>query len=330
MEYQYLMAAARALGNTLISFSIVYLILRKLLNLQLKHSQKVIWFLFAWFLASIPYFFSYNPFIASRPTLVMVAPLFISIIVLMVSRWAITHEPNPLNFENDFFNLDNDIRRTLQVDDIPRTLPKNTLQVDDIPRTLPKNTLVSEKYLFSFQKNGKWGFHNRQGEIIIAPQFDELLSKRPFVVDFDNEPCAFAIGGKWGFVNSNGAIVIDPIFDGVKSFVLQTGKSQVFFQNLAGVEKGGKWGFIDTTGNIMIEPQFDAVEAFAEGLAAVKIGDRWGFIDESGYFVINPIIDVGDPAGNPDAFGKAGWMWVNYNDSWGWIDRSGKRMKFPD
>ena len=78
------------------------------------------------------------------------------------------------------------------------------------------------------------------------------------------------------------------------------------------------------------------------------------YIDEKGHFVIKPLIDLPPPnippnkfgkaewisvkynysmepaSISPPKFGKAGWIWVNYNGRWGWIDRSGKRMKFPD
>ncbi|MCZ7603220.1 MAG: WG repeat-containing protein [Melioribacteraceae bacterium] len=76
--------------------------------------------------------------------------------------------------------------------------------------------------MFRIVKNGKIGYANLKGEIIISPQFDAAL---PFI----NGMAAFCdgcseridgehktwIGGKWGFINNSGVITIPAKFDSI-------------------------------------------------------------------------------------------------------------------
>ena len=57
--------------------------------------------------------------------------------------------------------------------------------------------------LFPVVQNGKWGFIDKTGKIIINPQFDE--------VDFFSEGlCAVKIGNKWGYIDKKGKYAWNP------------------------------------------------------------------------------------------------------------------------
>jgi len=116
--------------------------------------------------------------------------------------------------------------------------------------------------LLPVQVDGKDGFIDKTGKIIINPQFD--------YADFFEEGLArVRIGGKYGFIDKTGKIVSNPQFD----------DAGVFREGLARVRIGGKWGYIDKTGKIVIEPQFYYAGFFHEGLAEVEIGGKRGYID---------------------------------------------------
>lgn len=51
-------------------------------------------------------------------------------------------------------------------------------------------------------QNGKWGFFNKKGEVMIEPRFDGAKS-------FSNGLAAVCMDGEWGFIDSSGEIVID-------------------------------------------------------------------------------------------------------------------------
>lgn len=59
--------------------------------------------------------------------------------------------------------------------------------------------------------DGKWGFVNNMGEVVISPKYEEARS-------FSCDHAAVKIDGKWGFINMKGEIVIAPQFDDAKDF----------------------------------------------------------------------------------------------------------------
>jgi hypothetical protein len=130
-----------------------------------------------------------------------------------------------------------------------------------------------ESTLFPVTK-GKVGYINKDGEIVIKPQFDSGT--------FFHEGLArIKIGDKWGYIDKAGEIAISPQFKSHKSRYndLKTYPG-VFSEGLASVGATGKMGYIDKTGRFVIKPQFDFVRGFSEGLAVVSIADKWGFIDK--------------------------------------------------
>ena len=60
--------------------------------------------------------------------------------------------------------------------------------------------------LASIKKNGKYGFIDGNGKLVITPKFD-------LVGIFSNGLAAVIIDGKIGYINKKGKLVIKPIFD---------------------------------------------------------------------------------------------------------------------
>lgn len=149
--------------------------------------------------------------------------------------------------------------------------------------------------------NGKYGFIDRKGNIVIEPKFD-------WAGNFYDEPrmARVEINGKLGFINKNGEVVIEPKFDDAYDFD----------DNIATVKINGKWGYINQSGNFVIEPKFDSANDFVNDIANVEINDKWGWIDKNGDFVIEPKFDT--TMNFVDDIAK-----VKINGKWGWIDKSG-------
>ena len=59
--------------------------------------------------------------------------------------------------------------------------------------------------------DGKWGYINQRGEVVIKPQFGD-------VGDFSEGLAVVQIGDKWGYINQAGEIVIKPQFGDAGSF----------------------------------------------------------------------------------------------------------------
>lgn len=61
------------------------------------------------------------------------------------------------------------------------------------------------------ERNGKWGFMDYQGDMVIEPQYEDARS-------FCNGYAAVKQGGRWGFINEQGTMVIEPQFSETKDF----------------------------------------------------------------------------------------------------------------
>ena len=86
--------------------------------------------------------------------------------------------------------------------------------------------------LFPIVQDGKEGYIDKTGKIVINPQFDEAWT-------FSEGLAKVKIGNKLGYIDKTGKYVINPQFD----------KAEKFSNGLAKVDIGGNWGYIDKTGN---------------------------------------------------------------------------------
>ena len=126
--------------------------------------------------------------------------------------------------------------------------------------------------LFVVKVNGKEGFIDANGKIVIEPTFEE-------VYPFTEGLAAVQKQGAWGFIDTNGRVVIEPQFvtvgffsDGLATF--------------SDKQRPDKEGYIDKTGKVVIQPQFDVAEGFRNGVARV------GFFTLKGR-LLNQFADVG-------------------------------------
>jgi hypothetical protein len=212
-------------------------------------------------------------------------------------------------------------------------------------------------------QNGKYGYIDDEGKVIIRPQFiwagdffrglgivyvcgryvsiDSSGALHPLQVPTQGPWIARKQGEKFGFVDAAGEFKIQPIYDDV----------QDFSGGLAAVKVGEKWGFIDTSGRMAIEPQFKEAYFFREGVATADndsgevLIDKSGKVLAQGYTFPNLINDGRVPVfqedfkwGYLDLTGKIaiplifdtamefsdGLAAVQINKKWGYVDRDGK------
>lgn len=128
--------------------------------------------------------------------------------------------------------------------------------------------VVADSKLILFKMNGKFGFMDWSGHIIVSPQY-QLAS------DFINGRAA-VFNGKWGFIDITGELVIRNIYDEVG----------FFSSNLAPVKIGNEFGYIDKIGNVVIPFQYSNANSFLNGCAIVQKDHHAGLIDTSGNLII--------------------------------------------
>lgn len=156
--------------------------------------------------------------------------------------------------------------------------------------------------------DGKWGYIDIAGSIVIQPKFDGAGSFS------ENGLAPYRKDDKWGYIDTTGKTVIEPQFE----------NAWPFSENgLACILKDGKWGSIDTTGKIVIQPQFDYIFSFNEyGWASVVIDGQHGYINTTGNMVLFPYA-------NSLKFLETGLVIYKKDGKWGLIDVSGKIVIQP-
>jgi len=168
---------------------------------------------------------------------------------------------------------------------------------------------------FSIVKDNeqKWGFVNKEGMVIINPQFSK-------VGDFSNGRCAVKNeDGEYGYIDKKGKIIINHQFTQASPF--HNNKAIVSSDSKAGlideagkyvvnpqfeemiydgdkymIKQDNKWGWCNDEGTIIINPQFEKASNFnGSNLAPVKMGKRWAYINTEGKTEVNPQFDYALP-----------------------------------
>jgi hypothetical protein len=183
--------------------------------------------------------------------------------------------------------------------------------------------------LFPFVQNGRWGYIDARGKIVVTPTFESandfseglaltwtnegagfinesgsMAIVVPYgrkeldsVADFSGGFAWFSIRGKHGCINRKGAIAIEPRFEKVRKFAEGVAAVNVGASPDEAVPRrasGGKWGYIDGTGRMVIQPQFDWAADFSGGVALVGVGHDFLYIDKDGKTVLRPVYESAD------------------------------------
>lgn len=166
--------------------------------------------------------------------------------------------------------------------------------------------VATSEYGFVSSAGKKCGFQDKQGKVVIEPQFDGCQS-------FSQGLAVVRVDKKWGYIDKTGKFIVSPQFDYADSL----------FEELTLVVSNGKIGFIDKTGKVVIKPEFELglgkefpntstnvarklfksnfkdylqqlepskvmQHRFSHGLAATIKDDKCGYIDKTGKFIIQP------------------------------------------
>jgi hypothetical protein len=131
--------------------------------------------------------------------------------------------------------------------------------------------------LYRFVVDGKAGYIDRNGKVVIEPNFKAFGNHGDEFHD-GLMPTGF-FGGN--YLDTSGKLAFDKWY--YQGFEFSEGLAA------AGDKYGEKWGYIDTRGEFVISPRFDSVpSSFSEGLAKVHINHSFGYIDRTGKIVIPP------------------------------------------
>ena len=185
--------------------------------------------------------------------------------------------------------------------------------------------------------NGKWGFVNEKGKLVIPVQFDGTDS-------FNDGVCRVVNNNLYGLIDKKGKFIVPckykfigfclegclsvrDVATGKEGFIDKTGKIIVpikydavdrFFDGLAWVyKKNIGCGYVNATGKEVIPLQYDYGWAFEQGVASVKKNNKWAFINKKNETLTPFKYDDAKPFVN-------GFSIVTQKEHYGFVNLQGK------
>jgi hypothetical protein len=266
------------------------------------------------------------------------------------SKWSSAHEITELFI--DFLERMGTL--FIEIIDFLRTKPIHVLMIvaglvilgvywkslPDYPKVYPT---VLEKYhtdsFLPITVDGKHGYRNLAGKIVIAPVYDEVDTKTPFPTS--KRQVRVKANGKYGYINSKGEAIIPLRFDAAEYFD---------YYGMARVRIGNKWGWIGQNGKEITPLRFDEAGEFPErqqlshwewlyrllnihpatfdhhALAKVMVDGKWGYIDMRGKEIIPLRYDEIYDDKKRHVTGDSVLALVRERNRWFWIDFDGKEI----
>lgn len=184
--------------------------------------------------------------------------------------------------------------------------------------------------LVAFEENGRFGYKNESGKIVIEPHFfcagvfSEGLA--PIAIYIED-----LLDSRWGYIDENGKMVIEPLF----------GSADGFSHGLARVqsvdydeEENHKYGIINKAGTLIVDTiyhnlwidygsdwQYEDDSLYDKDIFKVKIDGKIGFVTNNGL--------VGKRLYNNAEYFYCGKAAVEINGKWGFVDKTGKTIIAP-
>lgn len=160
-------------------------------------------------------------------------------------------------------------------------------------------------------KDGKWGYVNKQGKVVIQPQYQGADW-------FYGGLAKVRKDGKWGLINKTGKVVLPIQYTEVGNFMQGT-------LPVTMVEKSRKFGLINRSGVEITKLEYEAPIIFThkDDLALVKKGGKYGFMNIAGKIVIPIKYDKSASF----FFGDKDKVQVTLNGEKFYIDKKGNRVK---
>lgn len=171
-----------------------------------------------------------------------------------------------------------------------------------------------DKFLFYLQKDGKTGYADVQGEIVIPMIYDEFG-------DFKDGIVSAKKSGKWGVIDDNHRIIMPFQFDFDE---ISTPQGDIIIIN-----KNNSYGYADITGKVFIPPMYQSAQYFYADKAIVQnTNGKWGVIDKSNQPVIDFIYDH-ISRGDMTYEGKTTHYVIQQHDKYGLLSPTGNVLLKP-
>lgn len=183
--------------------------------------------------------------------------------------------------------------------------------IDKTGKIISEKKFEKAPYIISgmikFTENGKIGYMNTKGEIIVPA--NKYVTSSGFGDDYacvaiEKDPNTWL----YGFIDKSGKEIVPCQYKQTGTSSFNDGLARMKFPN-------GKTGYINTKGETVIEPKYSTTGSYGEGFYPASFGrtfNNWGLVDSNNQVVIEGIYDDLDtPFKNTvkvDLKGKHGYL----------------------
>ncbi len=201
---------------------------------------------------------------------------------------------------------------TAQIKDLPVPDEMITLKLQEKLKGQYDNVWdVAEGY-DAVLKDGKWGFVDTSGKLVIPLQFESPAQ-------FRHGFAAVKKDGKMGIIDKTGKLLVNFLYDYIGDY-----NDGLFSAR----DLKSKYGFIDSANNTIIPFEYNEVNIswFSGGVAIVKKGNKYGAVDKTNKTVV-PF--EYDELGITDGFAK-GYVVGKKGSKTLLVDKTGQPVNFPN
>ena len=179
---------------------------------------------------------------------------------------------------------------------------------------------------FTLYTDGKWGVIDSNGNIIINPTYDEMITIPDNKTDLFI--CMYDVNYDEGsyktkVLNSKNKEIIQG-YDIVEPIDNYDPNNNIWYEkDVLKVKKDGKYGLINNSGKELLACNYDDITKLVgiKNSYIIKQGDNVGLVDNTGKIIINPVYREIKSIGNDY---KNGYITVNTENKYGIIDFTGK------
>lgn len=196
----------------------------------------------------------------------------------------------------------------------------------------PTTQQKAQGRLFQVFKNGKVGFIDRTGKLVIPLKFPPFYFARfgrefsdgmaRIQVDAGRSPTTAFTKYRYGYVDMSGTLAIPPQFEEAEDFSEGLAIVKMHTEREGYRTVQDRYGYIDKTGRMAIPAKFYAAGNFSEGLASFcEEGVGCGFMDHAGRMVFMLQAGLTAPSEFHDGLAT---VFITTTDNYGFIDHTGR------
>jgi hypothetical protein len=166
--------------------------------------------------------------------------------------------------------------------------------------------LENEPYLFPIKIDGKVGFINKAGKVILECQYLDTKG-------FSGGYAPVKVGDQWAVIDVKGRMVVPPRFQ----------KMSKYTEGLSVVMRNDKYYFVDYLGKSAFNREFSYNPSpFRDGVAVIDEDSVQQIIDING----NVLYEDDSEGYIASSFGDNGLNYFFYNEKYGFINKFGKQV----